>query len=160
MSQHAEPPIVLAVTDLASRQGEVLGHSSWRTVTQDDVTTFAKLSGDEQWIHVDPDRAADGPFGTTIVHGYLSLSFATLFLDEVVTVSGANLVLNYGSDRIRYPTPTPVGSRIRAAVELATVTPIAGGVQTIFRLTYEVEGLAKPGCVADIVYRYYTDFPA
>ena len=84
---------------------------------------------------------------------------STLFLDEVVTVKGASLVLNYGSDRVRYPAPVPVGSRVRAAVELPLVEPIPGGVQTTFRLTFEVEGRRKPGCVADIVYRYYTEFP-
>ena len=84
---------------------------------------------------------------------------STLFLDEVVTVKGASLVLNYGSNRVRYPAPVPVGSQVRAAIELPLVEPIPGGVQTTFRLTFEVDGQRKPGCVADIVYRYYTDFP-
>ena len=147
------------LTELASHTGETLGQTSWRLVTQDDVDTFARLTGDDQWIHVDPERAKAGPFGTTIAHGYFTLSLSTIFLDEVVTITGATVVLNYGSNRVRYPAPVPVGSRIRATVELPAVEDIAGGVQATFRLVYEVEGQQKPGCVADIVYRYYTSLP-
>jgi len=150
---------VMDLTELASRAGEVLGTSTWRHITQDEVDTFAELTGDKQWIHIDPERAAGGPFGGTIVYGYLTLSLATLFLDEVLSVAGAGLVLNYGSNRVRYPSPVPVGSRVRAVIELAVVDEIAGGLQTTFRLTFEVEGTTKPGCVADIVYRYYEEFP-
>ena len=150
---------VLDLSELASHAGEVLGQTSWRLVTQQDVDAFAQLTGDDQWIHVDPERAKAGPFGTTIAHGYFTLSLSTIFLDEVVTIKGANVVLNYGSNRVRYPAPVPAGSRIRASIELPTVEDIAGGVQATFRLVYEVEGQAKPGCVADIVYRYYTALP-
>lgn len=150
---------VIDVTDLPSRAGEILGHSSWRTITQDEVTAFAVLTGDEQWIHVDPERAASGPFGATVAHGYFTLSLSTIFLYEVVTVTGAGLILNYGSDRVRFPAPVRVGSRIRALIELAAVKPLAGGVQTTYRLTFEVEGHKKPGCVADIVFHYYVDAP-
>jgi acyl dehydratase len=153
-------PAVVHVTDLVASAGTVLGHSSWRAITQSDVDTFAELTGDRQWIHVDPVRAAEGPFGGTIAYGYLTLSFATQFLDEVIEVDGADLVLNYGSNRVRYPAPVPVGSRVRAAVELQEVDQVAGGVQATFRLTFEIDGQPKPGCVADIVYRYYADFPA
>jgi len=147
------------MSDLAAHAGEVLGHSSWRTITQHDVDTFGRMTGDEQWIHLDPERAAAGPFGGTIVYGYLTLSLTTLFLDEVVTVEGAGLVLNYGSNRVRYPAPVPVGSQVRAEVTLVSAETIQGGLQTTFRLVFEVEGQSKPGCVADIVYRYYDDFP-
>jgi acyl dehydratase len=147
------------MSDLPALAGEVLGHSSWRAITQDDVDTFGRLTGDEQWIHLDPERAKAGPFGGTIAYGYFTLSLTTLFLDEVVTVAGAGLVLNYGSNRVRYPAPVPVGSRVRAEVTLLAADPIAGGLQTMFRLVFEVEGQAKPGCVADIVYRYYDAFP-
>jgi len=150
---------VVDIADLASRTGQLLGQSSWRRITQEDVTTFATLTGDEQWIHVDPERAAAGPFGATVSHGYFTLSLSTVFLDEVLTVTGAALVLNYGSDRVRYPAPVRVGSRVRAQIELAAVKPLPGGVQTTFRLTFEVAGQQKPGCVADIVYHYYADFP-
>jgi acyl dehydratase len=152
-------PTVVEVSELGARRGEVLGASSWRPFTQEEVDTFARLTGDEQWIHIDPERAAAGPFGGTIVYGYLTLSLATMFLDEVVTVNGAGLVLNYGSNRVRYPAPVPVGSPVRATVELAAAEEIPGGVQATFRLTFEIQGAAKPGCVADIVYRYYTEFP-
>lgn len=152
-------PTTVHVSELAERAGTSFGHSSWREVTQDDVTTFARLTGDDQWIHVDPERAKAGPFGTTIAHGYFTLSLSTIFLDEVVTIKGANVVLNYGSNRVRYPAPVPVGSRIRAAIELPAVEDVAGGVQATYRLVYEVEGRPKPGCVADIVYRYYTELP-
>lgn len=150
---------VLDLHQLAPHAGEVLGQTSWRAVTQDDVDAFARLTGDDQWIHVDPPRAATGPFGTTIAHGYFTLALSTVFLDEVVTIKGAEVVLNYGSNRVRYPAPVPVGSRIRARVELPAVEDIAGGVQATYRLVYEVEGQSKPGCVADIVYRYYTTLP-
>lgn len=152
-------PAIVDVADLESLVGQTLGHSAWRETTQVDVDTFARLTGDEQWIHIDPERARVGPFGATIAHGYFTLSRATQFLDEVLVVKGAGLVLNYGSDRVRYPAPVPVGSRVRALVELPAVTKIAGGVQTTFRLTFEIEGAKKPGCVADIVYRYYDAFP-
>ena len=156
---HTVTPVELDVTDLAPRVGELLGHSSWRLITQEDVDTFARLTGDEQWIHVDPERAKAGPFRTTIGHGYFTLSLSTVLLDEVLAVRDAGLVLNYGSNRVRYPAPVPVGSRVRVAVELHAVEPISGGVQVVFRLTFEVDGAPKPGCVADIVYRYYSAFP-
>lgn len=151
---------VIGIADLASRTGQLLGQSSWRRITQEDVTTFATLTGDEQWIHVDPERAATGPFGATVSHGYFTLSLSTVFLEEVLTVTGAVVILNYGSDRVRYPAPVRVGSRVRAQVELTTVKPLPGGVQATFRLTFEVAGQQKPGCVADIVYHYYADFPS
>lgn len=150
---------VVDVNELASHAGQTLGQTSWRRVTQNDIDTFARLTGDTQWIHVDPERAKTGPFGTTIGHGYFTLALSTIFLDEVVTITGANVVLNYGSNRVRYPAPVPAGSRIRATIELPAVEDIAGGVQVTFRLVYEVEGQAKPGCVADIVYRYYRSLP-
>lgn len=150
---------LIPLTDLPARAGQSLGTSVWRTVTQDDIDTFARLTGDEQWIHVDPDRAAAGPFGSTIAHGYFTLSLSTLILDELVEVTGAALVLNYGSNRVRYPTPVPVGAKLRAAVDVAEVDAIPGGVQVIYRLTYELDGARKPACVADIVYRYYTAIP-
>lgn len=152
-------PTLVDLEDLASHAGQSLGTSQWRVVTQDDVDTFARLTGDEQWIHVDPGLAASGPFGTTISHGYFTLSLSTMFLDELVAVKGAALVLNYGSNRVRYPTPVPVGSRVRAAVGIAEVDAIPGGVQVVYRLAYELDGAAKPACVADIVYRYYTSIP-
>jgi acyl dehydratase len=156
----AMTPMTLDISELAAHEGRPLGTTAWRTISQNDVDTFAKLTGDEQWIHVDPVRAKLGPFGTTIAHGYFTLSLSTVCLDEVVDVTGAQLVLNYGSNRIRYPAPVPAGSRVRAVIELAAVRAIDGGVETTYRLTFEVDGGRKPGCVADIVYRYYAELPA
>ncbi len=152
-------PTVIAVDELASRTGETLGTTEWHLITQDEVDTFAELTGDDQWIHVDPERAKAGPFGSAITHGYFTLSLSTVFLDQVVTVTGAGVVLNYGSNRVRYPSPLPVGSRVRAVIELAGVDAVAGGVQATYRLTYEMEGGAKPVCVAEILYRYYEALP-
>ena len=145
--------------DLPALAGEPLGQTAWREITQDDVTRFAQLTGDEQWIHLDPARAETGPFVTTIAHGYFTLSLSTIFLDQVIRVEGAGLVLNYGSNRVRFPAPVPVGSRVRADIQLAKVDDVGGGFQTTYLLTFEVEGGRKPGCVAEIVYRYYTSGP-
>ena len=152
-------PTLVGLDDLGSRTGDMLGTSDWHLVTQAEVDDFARLTGDDQWIHIDPDRARNGPFGTTIAHGYFTLSLSTVFLDQVIAVSGAEVVLNYGSNRVRYPAPLPVGTRIRAAIELAKTEAVTGGVQAVYRLTYEAEGSAKPVCVADIVYRYYASLP-
>ena len=160
MPGNAPAPTIVPVDDLTSRTGEHLGTTAWRAISQQDVDEFAKLTGDDQWIHVDPDRAKDGPFGTTIAHGYFTLSLSTIFLDEVVTVTGAKVVLNYGSNKVRYPAPLPVGSKLRASIDLAQAEAIPGGVQAVYRLTYEVEGGKKPVCVADIVSRYYADLPS
>lgn len=152
-------PTQVALSKLPSLAGQPLGASAWRVVTQEEVDAFARLTGDEQWIHVDPARAANGPFGSTIAHGYFTLSLSTVILDELIEVTGAALVLNYGSNRVRYPTPVPVGSKLRATVEVAEVDDIPGGIQAVYRLTYELDGASKPPCVADIVYRYYTAIP-
>ena len=151
--------LVLDIDELRSRAGQFLGHSQWHTITQRDVDTFAELTGDRQWIHVDPERAATGPFGRTIAYGYLTLSLTTIALDEVVAVKDVDLVLNYGANRVRFPAPVPTGSRVRAGVELGDVDQLPGGVQAHYNLTFEVEGSQKPGCVAEILFRYYTEFP-
>jgi acyl dehydratase len=135
------PLVLRGLAGLQERLGTDLGVSSWRTVTQDDITTFAKLTGDEQWIHVDPERAKTGMFGRTIQHGFLTLGLATGFLWEVCTIDGFGVVLNYG---------------IRMHVNLAEVKDLNGkGAEAVYRLTYEVEGETKPCCVADLVFRYY-----
>ncbi|MCA1672556.1 MAG: MaoC family dehydratase, partial [Actinobacteria bacterium] len=109
---------------MTTRAGQALGYSAWHPVSQDEVDAFARLTGDDQWIHVDPERAKTGPFGATIAHGYFTLSLATVFLDQVVIVTGAAVVLNYGANRVRFPAPVPVGSRVRALVELASATSL------------------------------------
>ncbi len=153
-------PIVLSgLAGLHERAGQEVGTSSWRTVKQSDIDTFAKLTGDEQWIHVDPERAKAGPFGATVQHGFLTLGLATGLLWEVCTVDGFGVVLNYGLNKVRFPAPLPVESRIRMNVQLAEVkelqAPGGEAAEVVYRLTYEVEGEPKPCCVADLVFRYY-----
>jgi len=160
MSDSTDGPLVIQGLDgLKDRLGTDLGVSSWWTVTQDGINTFAKLTGDEQWIHVDPDRAKDGPFGTTVQHGFFTLGLATGFLWEISVVEGFKVILNYGLNKVRFPAPLPVDSRMRMHVNLAEVkeldTPNGPGAEAVFRLTYEVEGQTKPCCVADMVFRYY-----
>jgi acyl dehydratase len=141
--------------ELESYSGRTLGQSSWYDITQRQVDVFADATRDHQWIHVDPVRAHDGPFGQTIAHGYLTLSMAPVLLFEVLSVDGVGLVINYGANRVRFMSPLLVGSRLRAIVDLVEVTPVDGGVQAVFRMTFEAEGTAKPVCVAEIIYRYY-----
>src|SRR6476659_9827456 len=144
-----QPLVIEGLAGLRERVGTVLGVSDWVETTQDNVDTFAKLTGDEQYIHVDPERAAKGPFGATVQHGFLTLGLATGLLWEVCTVDGFGVVLNYGLNKVRFPAPLRVGSRIRMHVALAEVKALDGGAEAVYRLTYEVEGETKPCCVAD-----------
>ena len=153
-------PLVLHGLDgLQANVGRELGVSDWREVTQADISQFATLTGDEQWIHVDPDRAADGPFGATVQHGFLTLGMSTGLLWDVCTVDGFGVVLNYGLNKVRFPAPLRVGRRIRMHVLLAEVRALTGpagdGAEAVYRLTYEIDGEQKPCCVADLVFRYY-----
>jgi acyl dehydratase len=153
------PVVMQGIEGLQERVGKEVGVSSWRTVEQQDIDTFADLTGDRQWIHVDQDRAKTGPYGATIQHGFLTLGLATGLLWEVCTVEGFDRILNYGLNRVRFPAPLLVGSRIRMHVEVAEVkeleSPEGKGAEAVYRLTYEVEGQGKPCCVADLVFRYY-----
>lgn len=150
-------PVVLhGLGGVRERAGEEIGVSDWRTVEQDDIDTFAKLTGDSQWIHVDPERAKSGPFGVTVQHGFLTLGMATGLLWEVCVVDGFGVVLNYGLNKVRFPAPLRVGSRIRMHVQIDEVKELpGGGAEVVYRLTYEVEGEPKPCCVAELVFRYY-----
>jgi acyl dehydratase len=147
---------VVAIEDLASLAGERIGVSRWHRVTQAQVDRFADATGDHQWIHVDPERARTGPFGTTVAHGYLTLSLAPMLLWGVLEVTGAREMVNYGIGKVRFPTPVPTGARVRMAVDLTAVQQTAGWVQATFGLTFEVEGVHKPACVAEILFRYYS----
>jgi acyl dehydratase len=142
------------VDELKSLVGENLGTSDWLEITQDRVNLFAEATGDHQWIHVDPERAKDGPFGGTIAHGYLTMSLGPVLLPQVVTVTGFSMALNYGLNKLRFPAPVPVGSKVRLSAELIDVEDVAGGVQVTYRLTFEVDGQDKPACVAEAVYRW------
>ena len=149
-------PLLLTAAELGDRNGQLLGHSAGRIVSQADANAFGLTTQDEQWIHTDPARAAHGPFGRTIAHGYLTLSLATALVDEVFQITDAVMVVNYGADRVRFPAPLPVGAEVRAAVSLAAFREFAGGVQATLHLVYEVTGQEKPCCVADVLLRYYT----
>jgi acyl dehydratase len=144
------------VSDLKAHASEHLGNSDWHEVTQDQVNLFADATGDHQWIHVDPERAKSGPFGGTIAHGYLTMSLVPALLQEVWQVSGMKMGLNYGINKLRFPSPVPVGSKVRADATLAKVEDVGGGgQQATLNVTIEVQGQDKPACVAEVVYRYY-----
>jgi len=131
--------------------GEHMGYSGWMEITQERVTAFAKATGDHQWIHVDPARAADGPYGTTIAHGYLTLSLLPALGAEVMDIRGFRMTINYGLDRVRFPAPVPVGSRIRAGVELTSLERTSAGARLTSVATVEVEGGDRPALVAETI---------
>ncbi|MGW0247483.1 MaoC family dehydratase [Nocardia goodfellowii] len=135
--------------ELEQAAGTHLGYSEWHTITQEQVNQFAEATGDHQWIHLDPVRAAAGPYGTTIAHGYLTLSLLPMLASEVYRVDGLQMGINYGSNKVRFPAAVPVGSRVRAGVELLAVERKAAGAQVSTRVTIEIEGGAKPACVAE-----------
>jgi len=136
-------------------EGTDLGESSWIEITQDDIDTFAAATRDHQWIHVDPERAADGPFGSTIAHGYLTLGLVIPLWSELLHVETVGMSVNYGLNKLRFPAPVPVGSRIRLRGKLASASEVPGGVQVVADLTMEVDGSEKPALVAEAVYRFY-----
>ena len=142
--------------ELLGAVGQHLGHSEWVTVDQARIDMFAEATGDHQWIHVDPEAAATGPFGATIAHGYLTLSLTNLLLPQVVRVEGISMGVNYGVNRVRFPQPVLVGSRLRASVTLSAAEELPGGagVQTVITITMEIEGQAKPACVVESVSRF------
>ncbi len=146
----------IEVKDLRAHAGEHLGQSDWREITQERVNVFADATDDHQWIHVDPERAKSGPFGGTIAHGYLTMSLVPSLLQEIWKVDGMRMGLNYGINKVRFPSPVPVGAKIRADATLANVDEVGGdGFQTTINVTVEIEGNDKPACVAEVVYRYY-----
>jgi acyl dehydratase len=139
------------VDEFAAAKGEHLGYSDWHTITQEQVNLFAEATGDHQWIHVDTERAAKGPFGTTIAHGYLTLSLIPKLAKGIYRVDNLTMGINYGSNKVRFPATVPVGSRIRAGSELVDVVDAKLGKQFIVRTTVEIEGNEKPACVAETV---------
>ena len=147
--------VSVTVDELPDLEGRTFGPSSWREVTQDDVNVYAKLSGDDNPIHLDADYAASTPFGTRIAHGLLTLGLVVPLMREVFQVTGAGMGINYGMNKVRFPAPVPVGSRIRVTGEVTKVTDVGGGWQLEVPVTFEVEGSAKPACVAELVLRYY-----
>ena len=151
------PPMrtITGLDELKQAEGEELGVSDWHSVRQKDIDAFAEATGDHQWIHVDPERAKDTPFGGTIAHGYYTLPLAPMLTDEVVKMDGFAMAINYGLNKVRFPSPVPVDSKVRMRAKLAELEEISGGAQMIMELTFEREGGEKPVCVAQSVVRVY-----
>jgi acyl dehydratase len=153
--QMAEPRVFSSLDELRSAVGEQLGFSDWLEIDQKRIDLFADATGDHQWIHVDPEKAAAGPFGRTIAHGYLTLSLLPVLVPQLMQVEGVRMGVNYGSNKVRFPSPVPVGSRVRATAKIAEVTEVAGGVQLTMAVTVERDGGEKPVCVAETVSRFH-----
>jgi len=150
------PTIFKTPNDLKASVGKELGVSDWLEITQERINLFAEATGDRQWIHVDPERAKDGPFGACIAHGYLTQSLVNLFLPQIVEVQGISMGVNYGADKLRFPAPVPVGSRVRGSALLLSAEDAKGGaVQATIRVSVEIEGSGRPGCVIDTISRYF-----
>ncbi|MFD0205842.1 MULTISPECIES: MaoC family dehydratase [Saccharothrix] len=148
---------VTGSAELLALAGRDLGHTGWREITQDRIDTFADAADDHQWIHVDPERAAAGPFGTTIAHGYLTLSLIIPMFSELLAVEGVRMSVNYGLDKVRFPSPVRVGDKIRLRGRVVSADEVeGGGVALVLDFTVEVDGSDKPACVARAVYRHYT----
>ena len=137
--------------ELEAAVGTHLGYSDWVQIDQERIDRFAEATGDNQWIHVDPTRASAGPFGSTIAHGYLTVSLIPMLSWQVYKIEGSTMGVNYGSNKVRFPSPVPVGSRVRAGVEIVSVTKSGAGLQVVNRVTVEREGGDKPACVAETV---------
>ncbi|HEX8084098.1 MAG TPA: MaoC family dehydratase [Solirubrobacteraceae bacterium] len=147
---------VNGIEELRGRVGEELGVSEWHEVTQEKVDAFAEVTGDDQWIHIDPERAKETPFGGTIAHGYYTLSLAPRFSYDLFRLEGVAFGLNYGLNKVRFPAPMPVGDRVRMRMELQSVDDIPGGAQITMKLTFERAGGDKPVCVAESLSRVYS----
>ena len=147
---------VEGIEGVQSLVGQHLGHSEWVQITQEQVNQFAEATGDHQWIHVDVERAkAESPFGGPVAHGYLTLSLIPMLMPQILEITGFRMGVNYGLDKVRFPAPVTVGSRIRAGAALDSATPFDGGVQMVITVTVEVEGVSKPAMVATSVSRRY-----
>ncbi|MBB2741661.1 UNVERIFIED_ORG: acyl dehydratase [Microbispora rosea subsp. rosea] len=147
---------VNGLDEIRALAGKDLGRSGWLEIAQERVNTFADATDDHQWIHVDPDRAKDGPFGGPIAHGYLTLSLVIPLFNELLDVRGVKMSINYGLEKVRFPSPVKVGGRIRLAAAVASVEDVPGdGVQMLLDFTVETDGSAKPACVARVIYRHY-----
>lgn len=151
------PRIFASPRDLLGQEGTALGPTAWLLIDQSRIDTFADATDDHQWIHVDAARAADGPFGRTIAHGYLTLSLANVFLPQLIDIRGFTHGVNVGTDRTRFLAPVPEGSRIRGRGEIVKVEEVKGAIQSIVRITIELEGADKPACVVDTISRYFVE---
>ena len=140
---------------LTEQVGAKLGPTEWMTIDQARIDLFADATDDHQWIHVDPEAAAKGPFGATIAHGYLTLSLVNSFMPDLLTVTNTSMGVNYGCDKVRFPSPVKVGSRVRGRGEVVSVEPAGQGLQALVRVTVEIEGQDRPACVVDTLSRFY-----
>jgi len=148
--------VVKGLQELKKLKGQKLGVSEWHDVTQKAINMFADATYDHQWIHIDPDRCKkESPWGQTIAHGYYTLSLAPYLLGQILSVEGVQMGINYGVNKLRFPSPVKVGKRVRARAELVDVTDVANGVQGNIKMTFEVDGEEKPACVAEVIYRYF-----
>ena len=147
--------VITGVAGLKAAVGEHLGYSEYIEISQERVNQFAEATGDFQWIHVDVERAKSGPFGGPIAHGYLTLSLGPMLYPTVVRIEGFSMGVNYGANKVRFPSPVPVGSKVRLGVKLLEVEDIANGVQMTMEFTFECQGASKPSCVAEIIFRSY-----
>ena len=141
--------------DLKAHVGQHLGYSEYVTITQEQVQKFADATGDHQWIHLDAEKAKTGPFGRTIAHGYLTLSLTPIFIGQIWHIEGVKMGVNYGANKVRFMSPVPVCSRLRAGAKLNSVDDISGGAQVVLEVTFECEGATKPSCVAEVIFRHY-----
>ncbi|SFU13914.1 MaoC family dehydratase [Pseudomonas marincola] len=147
--------VFASASALEAAVGQSLGSTDWLVIEQERVNQFAEATGDHQWIHVDPQRAKTGPFGGTIAHGYLTLALVNYFLPQLMQVENLQMGVNYGCDRVRFPSPVKVGARVRGTGEITGVEAMANGaVQVVVRVSIEVEGSERPGCVVDTISRY------
>jgi len=144
-----------SLEEFGAQLGQVVGTSEWVTITQQRIDEFARATGDLQWIHVDPARAAAGPFGTTIAHGFLTLSLLPMLSESALELGGVRMGINYGLNKVRFPAPLPVNSRVRGVFKLIGFEPLEGGAQITMEVTMEREGSAKPVCVAEFIQRRY-----
>src|SRR6478672_9267437 len=149
------PRLITGLDELRTLVGEHLGYSDYLEITQERIDAFADATGDHQWIHVDVERAKAGPFGGPIAHGYLTLSLGPALLPQVMQVNGIAMGVNYGANKVRFPSPVPVGSKVRLGAKLLAVEDVTGGAQGTVEMTFEVEGAPKPSCVAEVIFRYY-----
>ncbi len=146
--------LVVNLSALENHIGQKLPPTEWMTLEQSRINQFAEATDDHQWIHVDTERAKGGPFGRTIAHGYLTLALVNKFLPQLIRVEGTSMGVNYGCEKVRFPAPVPEGSRIRGIGEVLAVTPVTGGKQMLLRVTVEIGGKDRPGCVADTISRF------
>ncbi len=145
----------IQLSKLTEAVGTALGPTEWLTIEQPRIDQFADATEDHQWIHTDPEKAKVGPFGGTIAHGYMTLALVNKFLPDLVTVEGASMGVNYGCDKVRFPSPVPVGSRLRGVGEIVSVEPVKTGLQMVVRVTVEIEGNERPACVVDTISRFF-----